>query len=74
MVFNPEIFNFLPTNSDEVMLEEVFDKLVQKKELAAYNHKGFWFGMDTQRDKKQLEDMWNSRKCKMENMGRIIIW
>jgi glucose-1-phosphate cytidylyltransferase len=24
----------------------------------AYRHEGFWFSMDTLRDKKQLEEMW----------------
>ena len=26
----------------------------------AYYHKGFWKCMDTQRDKKSLEEMWQS--------------
>lgn len=64
MVFNPEIFKYLPRDSDKHMLEDIFDKLVLDKELMAYNHKGFWFGMDTQRDKIMLEEMWNSKNAK----------
>ena len=63
-MFNPEIFDFLPEDSDNIMLEEVLTKLAKKGELSAYNHKGFWFGMDTQRDKRQLEEMWNSGNAK----------
>ncbi|NSB06169.1 NDP-sugar pyrophosphorylase family protein, partial [Clostridium beijerinckii] len=29
-------------------------------ELMAYRHKGFWKCMDTQRDKQQLEALWES--------------
>ena len=64
MVFNPEIFEILPENSDDVMLEEVLENLSSKRQLSAYNHKGFWFGMDTQRDKRQLEEMWNLGQAK----------
>jgi len=64
MVFNPEIFNVLPENSDEIMLETILEKLAEDRKLAAYKHDGFWFGMDTQRDKRQLEEMWNSGNAK----------
>ena len=64
MVFNPEVFDLLPENCDDIMLEEILEKLSEEKKLSAYNHKGFWFGMDTQRDKKQLEEMWNSGNAK----------
>lgn len=64
MVFNPEIFNKLPNNSDEVMLEEVLENLADERELVAYKHKGFWFCMDTQRDKRQLEEMWKNNDAK----------
>ena len=34
-------------------------RLVSKKELVAYKHKGFWQPMDTLREKNILCDMWN---------------
>ena len=64
MVFNPSIFDYLPENSDEIMLEKILEDLSEQRQLSAYKHNGFWFGMDTQRDKKVLEDMWNSGNAK----------
>ena len=64
MVINPEIFDYLPEDSDNIMFEDILEALSKKGELAAYNHEGFWFGMDTQRDKRQLEEMWDSGNAK----------
>ncbi|WAS05810.1 glucose-1-phosphate cytidylyltransferase [Gloeomargaritales cyanobacterium VI4D9] len=33
-------------------------KLVEKRELTAYIHRGFWQAMDTLRDKNHLEELW----------------
>lgn len=64
MVCNPEIFNYFDKDSDNIMFEEILEKLAKDGQIAAYNHKGFWFGMDTQRDKRQLEEMWYSGNAK----------
>ena len=64
MVMSPEIFKFLPEDADSLMLEEFLTILAKENKLNTYTHKGFWFGMDTQRDKNQLEDMWNSGNAK----------
>ena len=40
------------------MLErEPINKIVKKKQLNAYLHKGFWYCMDTLRDKFYLEEL-----------------
>ncbi len=64
MVMEPEVFNFFPEESDDLMLEELLETLAKERKLNTYTHTGFWFGMDTQRDKKQLEDMWRSGNAK----------
>ena len=64
MVFNNDIFKKLPENSDNIMLEEVLENLADERELVAYRHEGFWFGMDTLRDKKELERMWKDGQAK----------
>ena len=64
MVFNPEIFDYLEGNQDNIMLEEQLENLAKDNQLTSYKHDGFWFCMDTQRDKKQLEEMWNSGNAK----------
>ena len=38
-------------------------KAVKKKNLNAYKHNGFWFCMDTLRDKKVLEKMIKQKKA-----------
>ena len=59
MVFEPEFFDCI--DDDSTVLEKTpMDKLVQRGELMAYTHKGFWQCMDTLREKQQLEKLWNS--------------
>ena len=38
-------------------------KLVEKKQLSAFKHKGFWHCIDTMRDKKILEQIFKSGKA-----------
>lgn len=56
MVMNPEIFDYLD-GDDTVLEKEPLEKLAQDGQLMAYHHHGFWKCMDTQRDKKFLEDL-----------------
>ena len=43
--------------------KEPLEKLAQDRVLSVFKHSGFWHAMDTIRDKKILEDLWNSRKA-----------
>lgn len=62
MVMSPRIFEYL--DGDETILEqEPFRRLARDGEMAAYLHNGFWKCMDTQRDKMQLEELWQSGKA-----------
>lgn len=57
MVMQPEIFNYIP--SDSTNLEaDVLNQLAAEGQLAAYRHEDFWQCMDTLRDKRQLEGLW----------------
>ena len=48
-------------DDDETILERTpLQHLALNKELVAYRHGGFWQCMDTLRDKRYLEDLWNS--------------
>ena len=60
-VFEPQIFNFL-SNKNTMLEREPINKLVKKKQLAAYQHRGFWHCMDTMRDKILLNKIWNKKK------------
>lgn len=62
MVFEPEIFNYL--KNDRSILEiDVLEKLASAGQLTAFRHNGFWQCMDTLRDKRFLEKMWNEKKA-----------
>ena len=39
---------------------DVLPNLAKKSELNSYFHNGFWQPMDTLRDKKLLENLWNN--------------
>jgi len=57
MVCEPEIFNYL--KDDDTSLEaNALEQLASERQLAAYRHAGFWQCMDTLRDKRLLENLW----------------
>ena len=56
-VLSPKVLDYI--RGDETVFEkEPMERLAADGELMAYKHEGFWFSMDTLRDKKQLEEMW----------------
>lgn len=58
MVLEPEVFDYIEGN---VMFEqEPIEQLTQDHQVVAYKHNGFWQCMDTLRDKKRLEKLWES--------------
>jgi len=52
-VFRQEIFDYV--NSGEELVEEPFERLIQRRQLLAYEYNGFWKAMDTFKDKHQLD-------------------
>ena len=60
-VIEPEFLNFV--GKKNVMLERSpLLKAVKTKNLSAFKHNGFWFCMDTLRDKKVLDKMIKDKK------------
>ena len=58
MVMNPKIFDYI--EGDDTVLEKApLENLAKDGQLMVYQHHGFWKCMDTQRDHKQLEEMWD---------------
>jgi glucose-1-phosphate cytidylyltransferase len=39
------------------------ETLAKEKKLTAFKHNGFWYSMDTLRDKKHLENLWFSNNA-----------
>jgi len=57
MVMDPKIFDYIP--SDSTNLEaDVLEKVAAEGQLVSYRHDDFWQCMDTLRDKKLLENLW----------------
>ncbi len=58
MVLNKKIGDYI--KDDTIALEkEPFVKLAEEKQLMSFRHKGFWQCMDTQREMKLLNKLWN---------------
>jgi glucose-1-phosphate cytidylyltransferase len=57
MAMEPELLNYIPSDSTNLEVD-VLEKLAGKGQLAAYRHEDFWQCMDTLRDKKLLESLW----------------
>ncbi len=61
-VVNSSIFKIL--SKKNVMLErEPIQKLIKKKQLAAFKHEKFWYCMDNLRDKNVLEKLIKQKKA-----------
>ena len=57
MVFEPQIFDYL--DGDQTNLEaHALERLAREGQLAAFRHDRFWQCMDTLRDKRQLQALW----------------
>jgi glucose-1-phosphate cytidylyltransferase len=57
-VLKQEIFRYI--RSGEELVIEPFRRLIQKRQLAAYEYNGFFAAMDTFKDKQQLDDLYES--------------
>jgi glucose-1-phosphate cytidylyltransferase len=57
MVFEPAIFRYL-TNDDGHLEVDALERLAADGQLAAYRHESFWQCMDTLRDVRVLENLW----------------
>ncbi|MDC0410886.1 glucose-1-phosphate cytidylyltransferase [Luminiphilus sp.] len=58
-VLDPTVIDYIP--DDTTSWEEApLMRLTSEGQLHAYKHRGFWQPMDTLRDKKRLNHLWNS--------------
>ena len=61
-VFSKEIFDFLE-NDNTVLERDPLEKIVKLNNLNCFRHNGFWHPMDSLRDKRVLEKMWDDNKA-----------
>jgi len=62
-VFNAKIFEYLKEEDSCVLEKEPLRELVLNKELKVYQHKGFWQCMDTYRDYRYLQSLWEKKEA-----------
>ncbi|MDP3372020.1 MAG: glucose-1-phosphate cytidylyltransferase [Candidatus Paracaedibacteraceae bacterium] len=62
MVLEPEVLTRIKDSSSSLEFD-VFEDLAKEGQIAAFCHDGFWQCMDTLRDLKHLEGLWNSGKA-----------
>jgi glucose-1-phosphate cytidylyltransferase len=54
-IFRPEIFDCI--HEGEELVEEPFERLIEREQLIGYPYEGFWAPMDTLKDKHNLETL-----------------
>jgi glucose-1-phosphate cytidylyltransferase len=61
-VLEPEVFDYID-GDDTLWEKEPLERLAQAGQLMAYRHTSFWQCMDTLREKRLLESLWQSGKA-----------
>lgn len=62
-VMSNKVFDYIPDGNDVILEQEPLRNLAKDRQLNAFKHEGFWYAMDTQRDKINLENLWDSNKA-----------
>lgn len=57
------IWDYLPDDPSLILEREPLQRLAEQGELAAYRHEGFWQPMDTPREFRDLNDLWDSGRA-----------
>lgn len=63
-VCEPGIFKAIDAGRSDMFERGPLQRLSRQGELFAYKHQGFWACMDTQRDKKHLQEKWERNEAK----------
>jgi glucose-1-phosphate cytidylyltransferase len=61
-ILSPRILDLI-SGDNTVLEKEPIESLARDGELVGYKHHGFWYAMDTLRDKNHLETLWQSGKA-----------
>jgi glucose-1-phosphate cytidylyltransferase len=62
-VLSPKVLDRI-AGDETVWEKEPLESLARDGQLSAFRHTGFWQPMDTLRDKRHLEDLWQSGEAK----------
>jgi glucose-1-phosphate cytidylyltransferase len=67
-VLSPDVKNYI--EGDQTYWErDPLERLAQDNQLCAFKHYGFWYAMDTLRDKIHLDQLWNSGRAPWKVWG-----
>ncbi|TMF47295.1 MAG: glucose-1-phosphate cytidylyltransferase [Chloroflexi bacterium] len=66
MCLEPRIFTYMK-DDDDSLEADVLTRLAADRELVAYRHDRFWQSMDTLRDVRLLESLWQSGRAPWRN-------
>jgi len=58
-VLSPKVIDYIE-GDNTIWEKEPMERLAKEGQLSAFLHKGFWYAMDTLRDKNYLEQLWQS--------------
>jgi glucose-1-phosphate cytidylyltransferase len=61
--FKRDILRYLSQDEGCVLERDPLVALARDRQLSICKHRGFWYAMDTQRDREYLEDLWKSGKA-----------
>jgi len=61
-VLEPEVINYIK-NDETIWERSPLENLAKEGQLMAYKHRGFWKPMDTLRDNRELNTLWESKKA-----------
>lgn len=63
-VFDQKVFDYIRPGED--LISEPFARLIAEDQLTAFNYDGFWAGMDTFKDRQELDDMYQRGDAEWE--------
>lgn len=61
-VFKRKFFEYLSADDDCILEREPLQRLAEDGQLKVFTHKGFWQCMDTHRDQRYLNELWERKK------------
>jgi glucose-1-phosphate cytidylyltransferase len=67
-VLNKEIFNYI-RGEKTIWEKEPLERLSKNNQLISYKYNGFWYAMDTLKDKNYLEGLWSAGKAPWKIWG-----
>jgi glucose-1-phosphate cytidylyltransferase len=59
MIFEPGVADYLGSGDDLDLEKEVLVNLARDRQLMVYKHEGFWRSMDTFKEAREMDRMWN---------------